>query len=439
VDGAGLSPRCGSTLVVGAPLAALVLLLPTEASADGVEGPALVAWLPTYNQDVPDVAVHGSGCHNRPERMPAGRESACGKPELGVLGTGRYAIDVDNAAPFPETAEDGGHAVFVAAVGTNAHCFEESTTFTGDALRSLVRCVSPESGEDVDSPFSWSYRADNLDFPQQGDYSPNFAYARVEKDGSLVPEESFNPLDVDADDVLVEKNQGAGDYTVTFRGLNPLDGSLDPVLAPYNVLVQKTCSGDTSGGSDASGCFRAECVPYAWTPGDFERWDTMVDVRCYGADGSPRDTGFRVLVGSEGHTSQRSWDGGYRFGWLDWNADPSAPGCLASPDIVGTSQHETPVAYYPGEPVEACRSDVGVYQANFLGGDIVPYAIDGMTPVVSSRGLDGAFCNASSLECGDNFPICALPDAPPTTRITIRCFDRTGAPADSAWNVNMTY
>ena len=64
---------------MGVTLAALAVLEPSEALADGVEGPALVAWLPTYNQDIPEVAVHGSGCHNRPERMPSGRESACGK------------------------------------------------------------------------------------------------------------------------------------------------------------------------------------------------------------------------------------------------------------------------------------------------------------------------------------------------------------------------
>jgi hypothetical protein len=436
--GTGLRSTGTRSLTVAVALSASVLLAPAEARADGVEGPALAAWLPTYNQSFSEVAVHGSGCHNRPERMPAGRETACGKPELSVLGPGRYLVSVENAAPFPESDEDSGYAVFVTAVGTNAHCFEESTTFTDDGASSLVRCVTPESGSDVDSPFSWSYRADSLDYPQQGDYSPNFAYARVAKDGTLSPEESLNPVDVVADDVLARKNSD-GDYTVTFKGLNPLDGSLDPVHAPYNVLVQKTCSGDANDGADARGCFRAVCVPYRSTPGNFETWDTTVDVRCYAQDGSPRDTAFRVYFGSEGHTSQRGWDGGYRFAWLDWNADPSADGCPSSPDIVGTSQHETPEAHYPGEPVEACRSDVGLYQVNFLGGDIVPYSVDGMTPVVSARADGGAYCNAQSLECGAGFPICALPDAPPTTRITVACFDARGRPNDAAWNLNVTY
>jgi hypothetical protein len=412
----------------------------TISRADGVEGPALVAWFPTYNQDFPEVAVHGSGCHNRPENMPDERNSPCGKPELVTEGTGRYLVNVENAAPFPQGPRDGGFTLFVQAVGTNAHCFEEETTFTGNALASRFRCVAPDTGDDVESPFSWSYRADGLEFPQQGDYSPNFAYARVTTTGTVVDEESFNPVDVYDDDVFVEKHADEGSYTVTFRGLNPLDGSLDPVLAPYNVLVQKTCADDASDGAGERGCFRAVCVPESWTPGDFENWDTTVNVRCFGQDGAPRDTGFRVFFGSEGHTSQRNFDGGYRFGWLDWLTDPSAAGCQVPPAaVVGTSQPDTPVVHYPGQTVDACRSDVGKYPVNFLGADIVPYSIDGLTPVVSSRGEAGTYCNAETLECGAGFPICALPDAPPMTRITVACFDRTGRPADAAFNVNMTY
>jgi hypothetical protein len=437
VGAARLTPsRSRSAAVIAFAAAAFTSSI---ARADGVEGPALVAWLPTYNQDLPEVAVHGSGCHNRPENMPAERNSPCEKPELVSEATGQYLVNAENTAPFPETSADGGFAVFVQAVGTNAHCFEESTTFTGSALASRVRCVAPDTGADVESPFSWSYRADSLEYPQQGNYSPNFAYARITSTGTLVDEESFNPVDVYDDDVLVEKRSDEGSYTVTFRGLNPVDGSLDPVHAPYNVLVQKTCVDDTSDGSGARGCFRAVCVPESWTPGDFETWDTTVNVRCYGQDGAPRDTGFRVFFGSEGHTSQRSFDGGYRFGWLDWQADPKEVGCPVPAAAVGTSQHETPDVHYPGQPVEACRSDVGTYQVNFLGGDIVPYAVDGMTPVVSSRGEAGAYCNAATLECGAGFPICALPDAPPSTRITVACFDGEGRPGDAAFNVNMTY
>ena len=187
---------------------------------------------------------------------------------LTTLGPGQYTIAGENLAPFPVTQEDSGWALFVSTIGGNAHCFETATTFSGTALSSTVRCVSPVSGEDVESDFAWSYRADSLEYPQHDEYSPNFAYARVQSDGSLVAEESLNPLDLRDDDVRVERN-AVGDYTVTFIDLNPLEGSLEPALSPYNVLVQKTCSGDEDGGAEPGGCYRAVCTPEAWTPGDF--------------------------------------------------------------------------------------------------------------------------------------------------------------------------
>jgi hypothetical protein len=440
VGGTGLAvgSSTGRSLTRTVWVFSVFLATPRPALADGVEGPALAAWLPTYNQNIPEVSVHGSGCHSLAERMPAGRESACGKPELTALGTGRYRIDVSNAAPFPVVENDSGTLTFVTTVGSNAHCFDEGTTVSNDALSSLVRCVAPDTGDDVDSELSWSYRADSLDFPQRGDYAPNFAYARVTRDGVARLEESFNPVDVATDDVLVRRN-GEGDYTVVFKGLNPLDGSLDPVHAPYSVIVQKTCDSDTAGGADTDGCFRAVCVPSEWTPGDFTTWDTTITVRCSAQSGSPRDTGFRVFFGGESHTSQGSWDGGYRYGWANWNTDASMTGCFGSPEVVGTSQHETPPEHYPGQPIEACRSSVGTYELDFLGGDIGPYSVDGMTPIVSARSEDGAYCNAERLECGAAFAVCALPSGPEATRITIGCFDRTGDRADVRWNLNMTY
>jgi hypothetical protein len=407
------------------------------ARAQGIEGPALIGWYPKYNYGFEDVSVHGAGCLNVPEGMPVGRQAPCGFPTLETLGPGSYAISGENLAPFPAGAEDSGWAAFVMTIGGNAHCFETSTTFEETALRAVVRCVSPESGADVESDFAWSYRADSLEYPQLGGYAPNFAYARVTMDGSLVPEESMNPLDIHDDDVSVRRN-GAGDYTVTFADLNPLDGSLEPMLSPYNVVVQKTCSGDEDGGADIGGCYRAVCAASSWTPGDFTTVDTTIDVSCRAADGTPRDTGFRVLVSDEGFTSQHGWAGSFRFAWANWTSDIAAAGCRSYPDLLGTSQHETPESYFPGIPVEACRSDVGRYQVNFSD-YITPYSIDAIAPVVSPLSSDGAYCNVDRVECGRAHEICALPDAPETARISVACFDPTGVPTDAPWTLNMTY
>lgn len=417
--------------------AVVFVVCPRLARAQGIEGPALIGWYPRYNHDFPDVAVHGAGCLNVPEGMPPGRQEPCGFPNGASLGPGQYAITGENLAPFPAGAEDSGWAVFVMTIGGNAHCFETSTTFEGTLLRAFIRCVSPESGADVESDFAWSYRADSLAYPQLGSYSPNFAYARAAKDGSLVPEESMNPIDIRDDDVSVRRN-AAGEYTVTFRDLNPLDGSLEPTLSPYNVVVQKTCIDDEEGGAESAGCFRAVCGASAWTPGDFTTYDTTIDVSCRAADGTPRDTGFRVLFGDQGFTSQAGWEGGFRFAWANWTSDPATPGCRSYPELAGTSQHETPISYFPGIPVEACRSAVGSYDVNFSD-YITPYSIDAIAPVVSTLASDGSYCNVDRVECGATQEICALPDAPQNARISVACFDPSGVPVDAPWALNMTY
>ena len=416
---------------------AWAVVAPGVARAQGIEGPALIGWYPKYNANLGDLPVHGAGCLNVAESMPEGRQSPCEFPTLTTLGPGQYAIAGENLAPFPITQEDSGWALFVSTIGGNAHCFETATTFTGTALHSTVRCVSPMSGEDVESDFAWSYRADSLEYPQHDKYAPNFAYARVRSDGSLVAEESLNPLDLLDDDVRVERN-AVGDYTVTFVDLNPLEGSLLPALSPYNVLVQKTCSGDEHGGVELGGCYRAVCTIEAWTPGDFTTYDTTVEVRCTSADGAPRDTGFRVWFGDEGFTSQRGWQGGMRYGWTNFTSESSTPGCRTSPELVGTSQHETPETHFPGLAVEACRSGLGAYDVNFVE-QITPYSIDAVAPVVSSLAPDGAYCNVGRVDCGAHQQTCARPDAPEFARVTVACFDSSGSPADAQWTMNMVY
>jgi hypothetical protein len=416
---------------------AAALASPSVTLAQGIEGPAMIGWYPKYNQDLPELSVHGPGCLNVPENMPADRREPCGYPKLTALGLGHYMIAGENLAPFPTTPEDSGWALFITTIGGNAHCFEAGTTFSGWALSSEVRCVDPASGEGVDSELAWSYRADSLRHPQTERYAPSFAYARALGDGTLVPEESLNPLDLRDDDVVVERN-GAGSYTVTFRDLNPLEASLLPALSPYNVIVQKTCSDDTEGGAEPGGCYRAVCNPESWTPGDFTTYDTSVEVRCYGADGAPRDTGFRVWFGDDGFTSQRGWEGPMRFGWTNFTSEPSEPACGTFPDLPGASQHETPVTHYPGLPVEVCRTALGEYDVNFVE-QITPYSIDAVAPLVSSLAPGGTYCNVGRVDCGAHQETCARADAPENARVTVACFDPSGNPADSAWTMNMTY
>jgi hypothetical protein len=419
-------------------LAVLAAWAPGRASADAVSGPALVAWFPHYNQELqPGIGTLGAGCLNEPEQMPVDRIGLCERPTVEELSPGRYRVSLTNGAPFPRLADDSGHAVFVAAVGSNARCFEEETSDDGHDLVSVVRCVVPDSGQGASSNFAWTYRADSTNFPQYARYQENFAYASVDRSGTLDLEGSFNPMNLRAADIAVEQ-RGVGDFSVVFTDLNPGDSMLDPAHAPYSVSVQKSCRGDLEGGAEPGGCFRAVCAVRSWTPGSFEHRDTTVDVTCTTEDGSPRDTAFRVFFGESAFTSQGSWEGGMRYGWLSYDFPSDAGACHEGSELSATSQHETPISHYPGLPVRACRDEVGLYRVDFLDGTVAPYAIDAANFALSTLGGEPRYCNVMSAECAST-STCGVPDGPDRTRITVGCFDTQGESADAPWSLNFTY
>lgn len=418
-------------------LAVVALGDPGRARADGIEGPALVAWVPTYNQDLAWAPTHGAGCLNRATSMPVVRLDVCRTPTIETLEPGRYSVKVMNGAPFPPLADDSGHQVFVATVGSNAHCFEEETTDDTHDLSSVVRCVAADTGENVEAAFGWSYRADSTNFPQDTPYVENLAYARVNRDGTADDRASFNPMNLRADDVLAERS-ATGDYTVVFRDLNPGDAMLDVALSPYNAVVQKTCEGDLEGGARADGCFRTECAVRTWNPGTFEERDTTVRVTCTDAGGSPRDTAFHVYFGQEAFTSQGSWEGGFRYGWANFALAPGESGCLEGDALPSTSQHETPLSYYLGFPIRACREELGVYRVDFLGETFLPYSVDGMDFALTAVGDTPGYCTVTSARCA-NVSLCGAPEDAEVTQVMLGCFDPSGESADLPWNLNVTY
>jgi hypothetical protein len=419
-------------------LGTLALLLSARpALADAIDGPALVAWAPSYHQHVEGAPTHGAGCLNKAERMPVDRAILCRKPVTQELEVGRYQITVTNGAPFPTLQDDSGYLLFVATVGGNAQCFEEQTVHDGHDLTSIVRCVAPDGAENVSTDFDWTYRADSTNFPQYTPYIENFAYASVRRDGELDAEGSFNPMNLHAEDIAVERT-GTGRYAIVFRDLNPGDALLDSALAPYSVIVQKTCAGDWEGAAEPEGCFGAVCSVLGSSPGDFEQRDTSVDVACMTGDGAPRDTSFRVFFGQDGFTSQGSWEGGFRYGWLTYDVESDELDCREGDELSATSQHETPLSHYLGFPVRACRDGRGLYSVDFLGETVLPYSIDGLNFAVSRLGEGPGYCNIRTAECA-SWSLCGLPDGPPLMRLTLGCFDAQGEAVDTTWNLNVTY
>jgi hypothetical protein len=428
--------------VVSSTLAILVITTAAEAgAAANAGGPALVAVYSNYDSGEP---TGGPACFNVAARMPSGRQFACRTPQYTRTATGRYTITVDNAAPMPTSSVDDGYLIFVQAVGSSAHCFEASTTWTGGPwfrLTSNIRCVAPSGSSsvnnDVDTDFAWMYRTDNADFPQnQPWYRNNFAYARINRSsGSPEPSQTFNIL---MDNEVIGTRTSTGRYTVVFRYLNPLHGSAAPESGINNIIVQKTCSADTS-----ASCRRAVCIPYGWTPGTFSIDDTTVNVRCYGPDGNPRDTDFRVFAGDETVSSQclGSWDGGgidmgmgWHFAWFNF-AHSTSNICYPESQFLFRGQHETPFANYPTLPgQQVCKTGAGAYAVSL--GALAPYHADDPIPFVSGRATGGGYCNPFQFEC--NSGNCD-PGGGQPSRLMIRCYDRTGALSSTGWNMAMIY
>lgn len=402
-------------------------------------GAPLIAWAGYYNQG-PGLVLGLPGCRNHVEHMPTSRKFECGQPVVTKTATGRYSVKVWNAMPFPTIANDSGYQVFVQTIGGKAHCFEESTTWEVQPpyeLTSKVRCVAPSSNSgtntDVDAQFAWSYRADSGDYPQSQPYNSNHAYARITgATGATVPDQTFDAAHFDGAGIVGART-ATGRYRVTFKKLNVIDTRIiDGYL--NNVIVQKTCSAD----SNAS-CRRSVCIPYSWVPAGIG--DSTVDVRCYGPDGNPRDTDFRVFIGDETHNSQvmGDWDSsdenfgfGARFAWVN-SPNATANVCLEGEDITFRSQHETPWNDFPSLWLNVCKTTTGRYTVNFDPAN-KPYHADDLIPVVSGRATGGGYCNVERVECDAGN--CGGSGEP---YMEVRCYTRSGSALNAAFNASMFY
>jgi hypothetical protein len=416
------------------PLLVFLLVASWSLSA-AAGGPALFAYFPKYNQSEP--VLEGPHCWNEPSSMPAQRQARCGPPALVRTATGRYTITVANGAPFPPVFGDSGYQVYVQTVKGNANCFDAG--LSSDAaftLTSDVRCVTP-TGEDIDSDFSWYYRADSFEYPQFMRHAPDHGYATVDGDGAIRPDESFNPI---GPGLVTSTRQGIGRYTVTFEYMNPADGAYvtDPRFNLNNVLVSKTCVSD-----DTESCARAVCIPYTWTLGTLTQRDTTVEVRCYDRGGNPagqeRDTNFRVFIGEEAHTSQTMPQGNDHeflaewFGWIDWDGTNTANVCYDGSYFLHRNQHETPAWNPYTEPLSVCKTATGSYDVK---SQTLFYTADKMILIVSSRGAGGVYCNVEDVCWGISDGANCAGNEP---RITVKCYNRDGSPVDASFNMSTAY
>ena len=129
--------------------------------------------------------------------------------------------------------------------------------------------------------------------------------------------------------------------------------------------------------------------------------DLVVNVQCFDASGSPADTAFYAHLQRE-----RADAPTVAFAWAN--------------DATGASY--SPISSYVsnpgGGPVTASRTSAGVYSIHFAG--FASVGVGAVHPQVSTYGEDDRRCSVSGWS---------------SETVSIRCFDASGAPADTRYSV----
>jgi len=388
-----------------------------SAVARGQQGPAMNSF---YLNVKP---TDGECCANVTfvQNLPPERKLPLPAVTMSRIAKGKYLVTAVGAAPFPTAPPRGGFFTAVTAVASNAHCFEESTLVRGTKdVVSTVGCVDPR-GARVDSEFSWSYRADSLEFVQFTTMPANFAYAQVMPD--LQVGSYFNPAKGGA---VTATQAGTGPVKVKFAGLGTGNGGIDR-KAGTHAVVSNICSGDAPCGTNV-------CVPVAWSVGASA---STVDVQCHDPKGAPVTAAFRVFLGQEALNSQafgkfaipsdykknkQHYNEGTNFGWVSSSEMGAADGQnpLAKPDIAYLNKGKD----FPGpRKIDYFHLGPGKYKVKFK--DQIIYGQTYWSMHATTRDSEGgAYCNVGDIDYH-------------TLEVGVSCYDGTGAPRDGKWVLSM--
>ena len=393
-----------------------ILVVAPTSRALGQQGPAMNSF---YMNVKP---TDGECCANLTFAMnlPPGRKNPPPALTMERVSLGRYVILAEGAAPFPTPSPRGGFFVAVTAISSNAHCFEDSTLVRGFRdLVGVVRCVDPK-GSPIDSQFSWSYRADSLDFAQLTDMPKNFAYAQVFPDGKMGTH--FTPVDGGA---ITALRVGPGAFRVKITGLKMSSAAIDP-KSGAGVLVSNVCP--------KAPCETNVCVPARWSQASNT---STIDIDCSDRTGKAIDNGFRVFLGQEGLNSQslgkfkdesdykkqgQHYNEGTNYGWVNsFDMRPSsgiAP--VSDPKIVFVNKSKD----HPGpRKIEYAHPALGRYIVRFK--DQLIYGQTYWSMHATARETDrGTYCNIGDIDYHN-------------AEIGVNCFDGTGASRDAKWFMAM--
>ena len=352
--------------------------------------------------------------------LPPGRKNQHPALTMERVSLGKYVILAEGAGPFPTPSPRGGFFVAVTAIASNAHCFEDSTLVRGfKDLIGVVRCVDPK-GLPIDSEFSWSYRADSLDFVQLTTMPKNFAYAQVFTDGKMGS--YFTPID---GGTITTQRLGPGAFQIKIERLKLSSAAIDPKVGA-GVIVSNVCP-DWSCGTNV-------CVPAHWsvTPSL-----STVEVRCFDRAGKAVDNGFRVFLGQEALNSQafgkfpvesdykkfgQHYNEGTNYGWV--NSSDTRPSSGSDPVSHPLISFANKTKDYPGpRKIEYTHPALGRYVIRFK--DQLVYGQTYWSMHATARETDrGTYCNIGNIDYHN-------------VEIGVNCYDGTGAPRDAKWFMAM--
>ena len=264
--------------------------------------------------------------------------------------------------------------VQVTAFVDGAFCNSGGTQTEGTDLLAQVRCFAP-GGAPMDSRHTVLVVGARALPGRLG-----FALADQPGQSSYRPAAAHNS----AFGAITVTRTGLGVYRAEFSGL----GRDAAFGLPEMVMVTQV------------GANPFRCVVLSWNVDGLS-----ADIACTDQAGTPMDTQFNLLVMERGRPGQRTG-----FAWAN---DPAASTYTPSPLFSSNSG---------GGPITAFRSGPGTYQIDF---DNFIKGTGSETVVITAHGAADRFCRTEGW--GMNTAT--------AFRVNVACYDPSGTPADSRYNI----
>jgi hypothetical protein len=297
--------------------------------------------------------------------------------------TGRYRVS------FPNVGSEVGGNVQVVAYGSDpGHCKVEGWASNGTTLDVTVRCMDM-AGNLVNRLFAVSYQ--RIPSPSTGLQGGYLYSSRINEPGAYTPDPYYSWNSAGQRNRVTRIVQGQ--YTVQFPGITVTGGT---------VRVS------------AYGANSDYCNVASWG-------SRSVDVRCYDSAGNPKDSAFSVAFTDSG------FPGTFAYVWEDnaTRTDRYAPNSLYQKAKIRTRSGSVPAS------IMSTRNNTGDYTLELPG--VAPFSSN--VHVTSYGSGNNVSCQVASWSAGTSVGP-NLEDR--RENVNIRCFNPSGAAADSRFAMTYT-